>query len=116
MKRLLLLLMVVAATWVGMTWGGATVEAAPVVNPQPYQPKQVSKFKLEGDGAFAHFVNYNDCGTSDAQIGANDNVSKEGSGESQTTSSAFLNIYLYNFCTGQFIVLAGNFTIPPDAL
>jgi hypothetical protein len=115
MKRLLLFLMVVAAMSVGMTWGNATVEGASAVNSQQYQPKQVTKFKLEGDGAFAHFSNSDGCGTTDAQVGANDDASKEGSGKAEITSRVFLNIYLDNFCTGQFIFFASDLIIPPEA-
>src|SRR4051794_31216508 len=104
MEKGLKLLMVVLATCVGLTWGGVTAEAAPLVKSLFEGLKQVTKFKIQGDGAFAHFVNSDECGgTSDVQVGANDEAIKEGSGKAEFTSSMFLNIYFNNYCTGQFV-------------
>ncbi len=117
MKRLLLLLIVVAATWVGVAWGDATAEGASPFNLQQYQPKKVTKFKLKGDGASALFISSGVCGQHSAQVGASHDTSKEGSGNAETASRMFLNLFFYaDSCDEQPISTSSIFVIPPEAL
>jgi hypothetical protein len=115
MKRMLLLLIVVAATWVSVPWGDATVHGASPVNAQQVQPNEVTKFKVKGEGAVAHFSTSDDCGFSQIQVVASDDTIKEGSGKAEGTSTLFLTIFLENFCTGAFLNTVSVTDLAPEA-
>jgi hypothetical protein len=115
MKRLLLLLMVVVATWVGVTWGGVTASgASPFKFPQQ-PPKQLTKFKFQGENAYAEFHSTEGCMTTYANVGAGESVSKVGPGKPVVYPGGFVSLVLQNSCTGEGISGLGDSSLSADA-
>jgi len=114
MKKVLLLAMVVFATWFGVTYGGGmSVSASPFKSPQP-PPKQMTKFKIVGDNAYADFYSTGNCVSGSVTAWAGESVTKEGPGKPAATSSAAIEVFGYNACTGSFIYGYGSTNLSPN--
>jgi len=115
MKKVLLLLLIVVAAWAGMTWGGVTVTAAsPFKSPQK-PPKQIVKYKFEGDNAYADFSSTSGCVSAYITVWAGDSAAKDGPGKPATSSVATIQVNGYDSCAQQYIFGYGSADLSPDA-
>lgn len=115
MKRLLLLLMLVAATWVGVSWGNVSAAAiSPFKSPQP-PPKQVIKFKFQGDNAYTDFYVTGGCISAYISVAAGESVVKDEPGKPETNSVATIQINGADSCTQRKFFGYGSANLSPDA-
>jgi hypothetical protein len=107
--------MVVAAAWVGASWGGLSVTAAsPFKSPQN-PPKQVYKSKFQGSNATANFYNSTDCVYRYASVSAGESVSKGGGGKPVKGTAMSIYIENYDYCAGQYQSAYGDSALSPGA-
>jgi len=116
MKKLVLLVLVVLATWASVAWGNVTAEAASPFK-SPEKPPNVTKFRVQGQAAFAEFSSSDNCGGySYIYLFASKEASKEGSGNSNMTSMLNFLISSYDACSGKSIFGFSDSSLAPDAL
>jgi len=115
MKKVLLLLLVVVAMGAGVAWGGVTVTAAsPFKSPQP-PPKQVIKYTVKGDNAYADFYSSAGCISDYITVWAGESVTKDGPGKPAANSVVGIQISGYDSCAGQSFFGYGYANLSPDA-